>query len=239
MTTSPFLGELMGTMVLVLLGDGVVAAVLLAKSKAQNSGWIVITTGWAFAVVMGVFIAVAFGSPQAHINPAVTIGLALVTNDYSLLSTFLPAQFIGAFLGAILLWLQYLPHWGETEDKGLKLGCFSTSPAIRSFGANMISEIIATAILVLGVFAIAVKGGAVGGLVPYLIGMLVWGIGLSLGATTGYAINPARDLAPRIAHAILPIKGKGDSDWGYAAVPVLGPVIGAILAALLIKMFIH
>lgn len=239
MSTSPFLGELMGTMMLILLGDGVVATVLLSKSKGQNSGWIVITAGWAFAVVIGVFVATVFGSPAAHINPAVTIGLAVLNNDYSLIPTFLPAQFLGAFIGATLVWLHYLPHWGETEDKGYKLACFCTAPAIRSFGANMISEIIGTAVLIIGVFAIAVKGGAVGGLTPYLVGILVYSIGLSLGGTTGYAINPARDLGPRIAHAVLPIKGKGDSDWGYAIVPVLGPIIGAIVAALILKTFIH
>ena len=239
MSTSPFLGELMGTMMLILLGDGVVATVLLSKSKGQNSGWIVITAGWAFAVVIGVFVATVFGSPAAHINPAVTIGLAVLNNDYSLIPTFLPAQFLGAFIGATLVWLHYLPHWGETEDKGYKLACFCTAPAIRSFGANMISEIIGTAVLIIGVFAIAVKGGAVGGLTPYLVGILVYSIGLSLGGTTGYAINPARDLGPRIAHAVLPIKGKGDSDWGYAIVPVLGPIIGAIVAALILKAFIH
>ena len=239
MSTSPFLGELMGTMMLILLGDGVVATVLLSKSKGQNSGWIVITAGWAFAVVIGVFVATVFGSPAAHINPAVTIGLAVLNNDYSLIPTFLPAQFLGAFIGATLVWLHYLPHWGETEDKGYKLACFCTAPAIRSFGANMISEIIGTAVLIIGVFAIAVKGGAVGGLTPYLVGILVYSIGLSLGGTTGYAINPARDLGPRIAHAVLPIKGKGDSDWGYAIVPVLGPIFGAIIAALILKAFIH
>ena len=185
------------------------------------------------------FVATVFGSPAAHINPAVTIGLAVLNNDYSLIPTFLPAQFLGAFIGATLVWLHYLPHWGETEDKGYKLACFCTAPAIRSFGANMISEIIGTAVLIIGVFAIAVKGGAVGGLTPYLVGILVYSIGLSLGGTTGYAINPARDLGPRIAHAVLPIKGKGDSDWGYAIVPVLGPIIGAIVAALILKTFIH
>ncbi|MGB8356585.1 MAG: MIP/aquaporin family protein [Chthoniobacteraceae bacterium] len=239
MSTSPFLGELMGTMMLILLGDGVVATVLLSKSKGQNSGWIVITAGWAFAVVIGVFVATVFGSPAAHINPAVTIGLAVLNNDYSLIPTFLPAQFLGAFIGAVLVWLHYLPHWAETEDKGFKLLCFCTVPAIRSFGANMVSEIIGTIVLIIGVFAIAVKGGAVGGLTPYLVGILIYSIGLSLGGTTGYAINPARDLGPRIAHAVLPIKGKGDSDWGYAIVPVLGPIIGAIIAALILKTFIH
>lgn len=240
---SPFMGEFMGTLMLVLLGDGVVANVLLSKSKAQNSGWIVIASGWAFAVMVGVFVAVVFGSPDAHINPAVTVGFAVLTGDYSKLATYLPAQFLGAFVGGVLLWLHFLPHWAVTEDKGLKLACFSTGPAIRSAGANLISEIIGTAVLVAGVIAIFSKAvspsGPAAGLGPYLVGALVWGIGLSLGGTTGYAINPARDLAPRIAHAILPVAGKGESDWGYSWVPVVGPVIGGIIAGILLKVAVH
>lgn len=229
----------MGTLVLVLLGDGVVANVLLNRSKGQNSGWIVITTGWAFAVMVGVFTATAFGSADAHLNPAVTFGLAVLSGDFSKLSTYVPAQFLGAFVGAILVFLHNYPHWRVTEDAGLKLGVFSTGPAIRSTFWNLVSEAIGTAVLVLGVVAIFSKAvsatGLAVGLGPFLVGALVWGIGLSLGGTTGYAINPARDLGPRIAHALLPIPGKGSSDWGYALVPVVGPLVGAGLAAYILR----
>jgi glycerol uptake facilitator protein len=241
---SPFLGELIGTMMLIILGDGVVANVLLNKSKGQNSGWIVITTGWAFAVMVGVFAAQAFGSPGAHINPAVTIAFAITSGDYSNVATFIPAQFIGAFLGATIVWLAYLPHWAETENKAFKLGIFCTAPAIRNPALNTLTEIIGTAVLVLGVAAIfnvstpvaAAAGPATlaPALGPFLVGALVWGIGLGLGGPTGYAINPARDLGPRIAHAVWPIAGKGDSDWGYSWVPVVGPVIGGALAAVVL-----
>lgn len=235
----PFLGEFIGTLLLVLLGDGVVANVLLSKSKGQNSGWIVIASGWAFAVMVGVFAAIAFGSADAHLNPAVTVWDAIVSGNPSKLATYLPAQFLGGFVGATLVWLQYLPHWKETSDPALKLACFSTGPAIRSTGANLISEVIGTAVLVIGVGTIFSKAvaaqGLAGGLPPFLVGALVWGIGLSLGGSTGYAINPARDLAPRFAHAVLPIAGKGSSDWGYAWIPVVGPIVGAALAALLFR----
>ena len=239
---SGFLGELLGTMTLILFGDGVVAAVLLNKSKAQNSGWIVIATGWAFAVLAGVFVAQATGSSAAYINPAVTIA-AIVKGgqDAGQGVMLIIAQFIGAFLGGVLVWLHYLPHWGETDDKGLKLAVFSTGPAIRNTATNLISEIIGTFALVFIVFSIfgklAVPGGAAGGLGPYLVACLVWGIGLSLGGPTGYAINPARDLGPRIAHFVLPIAGKGDSDWGYSWIPVVGPIIGGIIAAVLAISF--
>jgi glycerol uptake facilitator protein len=236
---SPFLGEFIGTLLLVLFGDGVVANVLLSKSKGQNSGWGVIAAGWAFAVMIGVFAAQAFGSPDAHLNPAVTVWAAVSSGSYSKLAVYLPAQFLGAFAGAILVWLQYLPHWKETQDQGLKLGCFSTAPAIRNSAANLISEVIGTATLLIGVGAIFSSGvapkGLAGGLAPFLVGALVWGIGLSLGGPTGYAINPARDLAPRIAHAILPIAGKGGSDWSYAWIPVVGPLIAAAVTGLLFK----
>jgi glycerol uptake facilitator len=244
--TSPFLGELMGTLVLILLGDGVVAGVLLNKSKAQNAGWIVITTGWAFAVLCGVFVAKFFGSADAHINPAVTLGFAISSGDYSKLITYIPAQMIGAFIGAVLVYVHYLPHWGETEDKGLKLAVFSTGPAIRNPVTNVISEIIGTFVLVLVVGAIFSNGqlGGTGtemaavatGLGPYLVAALVWGIGLSLGGPTGYAINPARDLGPRIAHFLLPIPGKGESDWNYSWIPVVGPLVGGALAGLVLML---
>jgi len=235
---SGFLGELLGTMTLILFGDGVVAAVLLNKSKAQNSGWIVIATGWAFAVLAGVFVAQATGSAAGYINPAVTVA-AMVRGSQEAGSgvMLIVAQFIGAFLGGALVWLQYLPHWGETSDPGLKLAVFSTGPAIRNTATNLISEIIGTFALVFIVFSIfgklAIPSGAAGGMGPYLVACLVWGIGLSLGGPTGYAINPARDLGPRIAHAVLPIDGKGDSDWAYSWIPVVGPIIGGVIAAVL------
>jgi glycerol uptake facilitator protein len=235
--SSPFVGELLGTMFLVLLGDGAVAEVLLKKSKGENSGWIVITTGWAFAVMVGVFVAIATGSEAAHINPAVTIGMAVAGEfPWAEVPTFIAAQLIGAFLGAIILFLAWYKHWGETEDAGAKLGIFSTGPAIRSVVWNNMTEIVGTFVLVFGVWAIFF-GDIAPALAPFLVGALVWGIGLSLGGPTGYAINPARDLAPRIAHAILPIPGKGGSDWGYSWIPVVGPIIGGILAGLLILAF--
>ncbi len=239
---SPWFGEFMGTLILILLGDGVVAGVLLKKSKAENSGWIVITTGWALAVMCGVFTAIACGSPGAHLNPAVTLGVALQTGDFSHVVPFLIAQLLGAFVGALLVYLHYLPHWEATPDAESKLGIFSTIPAVRNLPMNFISEVIATFVLVFVVAAIFSKkvalGGPVAGLGPYLVACLVWGIGLSLGGTTGYAINPARDLGPRIAHTLLPIAGKGGSDWGYAAIPVLGPLVGGSLAGLLAKLLL-
>ncbi len=239
---SPWFGEFMGTLILILLGDGVVAGVLLKKSKAENSGWIVITAGWAFAVMCGVFTAIACGSPGAHLNPAVTIGVALQTGDFSHVMPFVIAQLLGAFVGASLVYLHYLPHWEATPDVGAKLGIFSTGPAIRNLPMNFISEVIGTFVLVFVVAAIFSKkvamGGPAAGLGPYLVACLVWGIGLSLGGTTGYAINPARDLGPRIAHAVLPIAGKGGSDWGYAAIPVLGPLVGGALAGFLAKVLL-
>ena len=234
--TSPFLGEFLGTLILILLGDGVVAGVLLKRSKAEAAGWMVITSGWALAVMAGVFAAIACGSKDAHLNPAVTFGFAVSTGDYSKLALYLPAQLLGALVGAILVWLHYLPHWKETEDPSLKLAVFCTAPAIRNAVANLISEIIGTFVLVFIVGAIFSKAiskeGLATGLGPYLVACLVWGIGLSLGGTTGYAINPARDLGPRIAHALLPIPGKRDSDWRYASIPVVGPIVGGADTAL-------
>ena len=238
--TSPLAGEFLGTMMLVLLGDGVVAAVLLKRSKAEGSGWMVITAGWAFAVMAGVFTAIACGSSDAHLNPAVTIGFAVREGNFAKFAPYLAAQMLGAIVGAALVWLHYLPHWKETPDIGAKLGCFCTAPAIRNTVTNLVSEVIATFVLVFVVGAIFSKSvsaaGPAAGLGPYLVGSLVWGIGLSLGGPTGYAINPARDLGPRIAHAILPIAGKGGSDWGYAPIPVIGPLVGGMLAGILLRV---
>jgi glycerol uptake facilitator len=232
-------GEFMGTLILILLGNGVVANVLLKRSKAEGAGWMVITSGWAFAVMAGVFTAIACGSSDAHLNPAVTIGFAVSSGNFAKFLPYLVAQLAGAFAGACLVWLHFLPHWKETPDPGAKRACFCTSPAIRNFGANLISEIIATFVLVFVVGAIFSKAvaasGPAAGLGPYLVAALVWGIGLSLGGTTGYAINPARDFGPRVAHAVLPIAGKGASDWSYAFVPILGPLVGGALAGVLLK----
>jgi glycerol uptake facilitator protein len=232
---SQFWGELLGTMFLIILGDGVVAEVLLNKSKGQNTGWMVITSGWAFAVMVGVFIAQFFGSAPAYINPAVSLGFAIRTGDFSTFLSDFGAEMIGAFVGAIIVFLIYLPHWPITEDKDAKLSVFSTMPAVRNYAANFITETLATMVLVIGVAAIF-KGNVSPALGPFLVGALVWGIGLSLGGPTGYAINPARDLGPRIAHAILPIPGKRNSDWAYAWVPVLGPLFGGALAGLILNL---
>jgi len=230
----------MGTMILILLGNGVVANVLLRKSKAENAGWMVIAAGWAFAVMCGVFTAIACGSPEAHLNPAVTIGMAVVTGDFTKLVPYSLAQLAGAFCGAILVWLYFFPHWRETPDPDIKLACFSTGPAIRHRLANLFSEFLGAFVLILVVSAIGSKlvaaTGPAPGVAPYLVGCLVWSIGLSLGGTTGYAINPARDLGPRIAHTILPIAKKGGSDWEYAIVPILGPLAGGAAAGLVVKL---
>jgi glycerol uptake facilitator protein len=235
---SAFLGEFLGTMIMMLLGNGVVANVVLRQTKGEKSGWIVITTGWCFAVMAGVFTALAIGS-DGHLNPAVTVGVAISSGDWSRLSVYVPAQILGAMAGAVLVWLAYLSHWEKTPDPLDKLGCFSTIPAIRAPLANILTEIIGTFVLVLVAAAISSKyGTGVGlspGLGPFLIGFLVWGIGLSLGGPTGYAINPARDFGPRVMHAVLPIPGKGTSDFGYAAVPIVGPLVGASIAGILVK----
>lgn len=230
-----FLAEMFGTMTLILLGDGVVANVLLNKSKGQNSGWIVITAGWAFAVMCGVFVSSAMGGPGS-LNPAITLaGMLTGARAFDVGALDIAGQFVGAFVGAVLVWLAYMPHWGETADPGLKLAVFSTGPAIRNTGLNLVTEIIGTFALVFIVNCIFAASGDTlpGGLGPYLVGALIWGLGLSLGGPTGYALNPARDLGPRIAHAILPIPGKGDSDWAYSWIPVVGPIIGAIIGLVL------
>jgi glycerol uptake facilitator protein len=231
------ISEIIGTMFLILLGDGVVAGVLLNKTKGQNSGWIVITWAWAMAVFVGVFTSAALGG-NAHLNPAVTIGLATAGNPtvpWGSVPYYIVGEFIGAFIGAFLVWLHYFPHWEVTEDKGLKLAVFCTAPAIRNTAWNLISEIIGTFVLMYGVFMVGATADKITGALA--VGLIVLVIGLGLGGTTGYAINPARDLGPRIMHAILPIAGKGGSDWGYSWIPVVGPIIGAVLAAFLYMAF--
>jgi glycerol uptake facilitator len=237
------IAEAVGTMILVLLGDGVVANVVLNRTKGQNAGWIVITTGWGIAVAVAVYAVGRISG--AHLNPAVTIALATIGSfPWHDVPGYIGAQMIGAILGAVLVWLAYLPHWSATPDPGSKLAVFSTGPAIRSTAANCITEIIGTAILVFGILAIAAnaqtlsKPGDVDlsfvfsrGLQPLLVGVLILGIGLSLGGPTGYALNPARDLGPRIAHALLPIPGKGSSDWEYSWIPVVAPIIGGVAGA--------
>ena len=239
--------EAIGTMLLVLLGDGVVANVLLARSKGQNSGWIVITMGWGVAVALAVYAVGRISG--AHLNPAVTVGLASIGSfPWPDVPGYIVAQVVGAFVGAALVWVAYLPHWAVTSDKDAKLGVFATGPAIRNSAANVVTEIIGTAVLVFGVLAIAenaqtlARPGAIdlsvvftGALQPLLVGILVLGIGLSLGGPTGYAINPARDFGPRLAHAVLPIAGKRDSDWSYAWIPIVGPLMGGVVGAALFR----
>jgi glycerol uptake facilitator protein len=239
MMRDPLFGEFAGTCMMILLGDGVVAGCILKRTKAEGAGWLAITAGWAFAVLCGIFTANLFGSPDAHLNPAITLAFAVKTGAYGKMLPYLMAQVGGAFVGAVLVWLMYLPHWEVTEDPAAKLGVFCTGPAIRSYGSNLLSEVIGTFVLVTVVGAISSKlvlsTGAAAGFSPFLVGCLVWSIGLSLGATTGYAINPARDFGPRLAHALLPVPGKGGSDWDYAWVPILGPAIGAALAGLVLR----
>lgn len=237
---TPFIAEILGTMVMILLGNGVVANVNLKGTIGNNSGWIVVTTAWAFAVFVGVTIAGPVSG--AHLNPVVTLGLALIGKfSWSLVPTYILGEMIGAMLGALLVWLSHKDHFAATEDEGVKLACFSTGPAIKNNFSNLLSEAIATFVLIFSIFYIAgpslqiandtnatIGLGTIGAL-P--VAIVVWAIGLSLGGTTGYAINPARDLGPRIMHAILPIKGS--SNWGYAWIPVAGPIIGTSLAATL------
>ena len=237
---STFLAELLGTMLLIIFGDGVVANVLLNKSKGQGGGWIVISAGWGLGVAVAVYAVNAISG--AHLNPAVTVGLAAIGKfDWSRVPIYIAAQMIGAFLGGVIVWLAYLPHWSITEDKGAKLAVFCTGPAVRKPSQNLVTEIIGSFVLVLGVLAIlspknlVPNSGFDAGFAPFLVGVLVWAIGLSLGGPTGYAINPARDLGPRLAHFFLPIAGKGDSDWGYAWVPVIGPILGGVLGAVCYK----
>ncbi len=238
---SAYIGEFLGTFFLIVLGVGVVANVLLTHSKGENAGWLSITFGWAIAVIMGVFVAQSTGSVQADINPAVSFAkywLGIYTLPVFLKTVLV--QTAGAFCGAVMVWLVYFLHWKETTCPVKKLSVYATSPAIRHLPSNLFTEIICTFILVLGVAAIfgeATAGQPVIGLGPYLVGMLVLGLGLSLGGPTGYAVNPARDFGPRLAHAVLPIPGKGASDWSYAWVPVVGPLIGGTLGAFMWKAF--
>jgi len=234
------LGEFVGTMILILLGNGVVGGVLLSRSKAEGSGWLTISVGWGLAVFSAVAVSISIGDADAHINPAFTVASVLMTGHYRRLLTYIPAQILGAFIGAVLVWLFYLPHWDVTQSAEKKLACFSTGPAIRKPFSNFLSEVIATFVLVLVASSLVSRrlapGGIAPGLGPVLVGALVWSIGLSLGGTTGYAINPARDLGPRLAHTFLPISGKGPSDWSYAWVPIFGPICGAAIAALFIRV---
>lgn len=238
---SVFLGECLGTMVLIALGGGVNANVLLEKSKGYRSGWIVIATGWFVAVMLGIFVARSAGAVNADINPAVTLAKCLLGHyTWFELSGIWLSQLLGAFCGAVIVWLAYLPHWQVTRCKRDKLSVFCTVPAIRHFPANLLCEFIGTIILVIGVAAIfghATHGKVAPGVGPYLVGILVWGIGLSLGGPTGYAINPARDLGPRFAHAVLPIAKKGSSDWRYAFIPIVAPLFGGVVAASLWRLF--
>lgn len=237
---SVWLGEFMGTLVLVLLGNGVNAGVTLRRSYAADSGWIVITTGWALAVLCGVLVAQAFGSPGANLNPAITLSTAIVGGNYTQLLSLWSAQLLGAICGAGIMALHYAPHWSLTPDPAAKLGVFCTNGAVRHPVANFASEVIGTMVLVVVAFAIFSRGvaenGPAAGMGQWLVGSLVWGIGLSLGGTTGYAINPARDLGPRLAHFLLPIPGKGGSNWSYAPIPVLGPLTGGLLAGVLLRL---
>ena len=232
----PFFGEFVGTLIMMLLGNGVTANVLLSRSKGEGGGWIVITAGWGFAVAIAVY-AVGWIS-GAHLNPAVTIGfIATGKTPLSALPIYLLGQFLGTMTGALLVWLTYFSHWAKTQDPTLKLLCFCTKPAIRRPAANLFTEVIATAVLLFGILSLLNPHNALSsGFAPYAIGILIFSIGLSLGGPTGFAINPARDLGPRIMHACLPIAGKGDSDWSYAWIPVVGPLIGALLGTLLYQI---
>jgi glycerol uptake facilitator protein len=233
------LGEFLGTAMLVLLGDGIVAGVLLPKSKAKDAGWMAITVAWGLAVFAGIILAAAVGDKDGHLNPAFTLASVMMTGHSERLFTYIPAQILGGLTGAAIVWLFYKPHFDESEDQTAKLGVFCTIPAIRNYTSNFFSEVVGTFVLVLMATAFGSKhispAETAPTLGPTLVGALVWAIGLSLGGTTGYAINPARDLGPRLAHFLLPIRGKGNSDWSYAWIPILGPFTGAALAAMFIK----
>ena len=236
---STYFGEFFGTMIMIILGNGVVANVCLRRTKAEGGGWSVIAAGWAFAVLIAIFCALAAGSKQADINPALTL-IKLLMGIYAPIPALLTmlSQLAGAFAGACIVWLHFRPHWQETDDAGLILAVFATGPAIRDPLSNGLSEIIGTSMLIIPIFCLlspTVAGLSPGPAIPFFVSVLIWSIGLSLGGTTGYALNPARDLGPRIAHMLLPIPGKGDSDWGYAWVPVVGPFLGAVLSFVILK----
>jgi glycerol uptake facilitator protein len=232
---SPFWGEFIGTGMIIVLGQGVVSNVVLQKTKGYNSGWIVISFGWAMGVFVGVYCSAA--ASKAHLNPAVTLAFAVLGKlPWGLVPLYMGAQFLGAMAGSVVAWLCFRPHFAQTADAEAKLGVFCTIPAIRSYGDNLVAEIIATFVLILGVLYIASPTSSLGALDALPVALLVLGIGLGPGGPTGYAINPARDLGPRIMHALLPVPGKRDSDWGYAWVPVVGPFLGSLLAVLVFKV---
>ncbi|MCA0983421.1 aquaporin family protein [Halobacillus yeomjeoni] len=227
---SIFASELIGTMILIIFGGGVVGGVVLKDSKAEGAGWVVITIAWGLAVTMAVYAVGNFSG--AHINPAVTLGLAAAGEfPWAKVPLYVTAQMIGAFIGGVVVFFNYLPHWKKTEDQGAKLAVFSTDPAIRSPFSNLVSEMVGTFVLLMGLMFIGANEFTEG-LNPLIVGALIVAIGMSLGGATGYAINPARDLGPRIAHALLPIPGKGGSDWGYSWIPVVGPILGGVYGAL-------
>lgn len=231
---NPYLGEFLGTMLLIILGEGVVAGVVLKGTKSEQAGWLTICIAWGLGVSLAIYAVGEFSG--AHLNPAITLALAITNNfEWNLVVGYCLVQFAGAFCGAIVVWIFYFPHWKITPDPSAKLAVFSTAPAVRNPVANVISELLATALLVFALMYMGVNEFT-HGLKPLVVGLLIVAIGLSLGGTTGFAINPARDLGPRIAHAILPIAGKGSSDWSYAWVPVVGPILGGILGALLYQL---
>lgn len=233
-----YMAEFLGTLVLILFGGGVVANVSLAKSKAKDAGWIVVATGWGFGVAIAAYITGWISG--AHLNPALTIAFAAIGDiSWSLVPGYILAQMLGAMGGATLVYLAFRDHFAQTDDADAKLGVFSTAPAIRNTVSNLITEIIGTAILVLGILGINHGNNDVGAMSALLAGILVWAIGLSLGGPTGYAINPARDLGPRIAHALLPIPGKRDGDWSYAWIPVIGPIIGGVIGGFIYQFFLN
>ena len=235
---SAWLGEFFGTFILILLGTGVNASVTLRKTYAADAGWMVVATGWALAVLCGVLTAQAFGSPGAHLNPAITLSAAILNGNFSSVASFWSAQMLGAMAGATMTWLFFYPHWAVTPDASAKLGVFCTNAAIPHLFSNLLGEATGTFVLVIVASAIGSHGvsptGPAPALAPWLVGCLVWSIGLSLGSTTGYAINPARDLGPRLMHFLLPIAGKGPSNWRYAPVPIVGDLAGAALAGLVL-----
>jgi glycerol uptake facilitator protein len=234
---NPYLAEFMGTAFLVLMGDGVVASLLLKESKSYNAGWLTIAVAWGLAVMLAIYAVGSYSG--AHLNPAVSVGLAVAGSfSWSEVPMYVLSQVSGAFLGAALVWLHFKPHWDKTPDAATKLAVFCTAPAIRSTVFNLISEIIGTAVLMLGLLFIGANRFAEG-LNPVIVGLLIVSIGLSLGGTTGFAINPARDFGPRLAHAILPIPFKGNSDWGYSWIPVVGPLIGGALGAWIYQLLVR